>query len=125
VLVVEATWLHEKTKRLYDSLGSADFTSGSRTYRAAEDLRQGHPVDFWQLASGFQRVSLVRFPAVKDVFNAVSAAGGTPLLCGAGPTVMSLHHDLASANLVASALRVNGSDIRVVPSVPPTNWLDS
>ena len=125
VLVVETTWIHDKTKRLYDSLGNDDFTNGSRTNHVAEELRRGQLIDFCQLVSGFQRVSLDRFPAIKDVFDAVSGAGGIPLLCGSGPTVMSLHHDAASANLVATALREIGSDAHVVPSIDQNSKLDN
>jgi 4-diphosphocytidyl-2-C-methyl-D-erythritol kinase len=124
VLVVETAVVHEKTKQLYGSLCADDFTDGSRTLQMADDLRHGRLVNYCQLISGFQRVSFDCFPALRGVFDAVAAAGGLPLLCGAGPTVMSLHDDIASANQVVSSLDKNGYQARLVTSVAPHSWLD-
>lgn len=122
VLALGSETVADKTKLLYGSLRSEDFTDGSRTQLLARDLREGRTCDFQSIISGFQRVTLDWFPRVKVVFNAVSMVGAKPLLCGAGPTVLSLHDRVADADRVASGLRTNGFEARVVRTVAGNCW---
>jgi 4-diphosphocytidyl-2-C-methyl-D-erythritol kinase len=123
VLVLAEEMIADKTRRLYRALQPGDYSDGSRIRRIADELRAGHSVDIDQVFSGFRRVTCGVFPTLGRVFAELAAAGGTPSLCGAGPTVMSLHQDYSDAVRVASTLEGRGFSARVVQSVPSNGWL--
>ena len=122
VLALVAETITDKTKLLYGSLRPDDFTDGSRTQQIARDLHEGRPVDSQVVTSGFQRATLDRFPGVREVFKAMSSVGANPHLCGAGPTVLSLHDSGGEAERVALELRTHGFDARVVRPVAGNSW---
>lgn len=111
-----------KTKLLYESLRSDDFTDGTHTRQLAASLRNGGDTSLQGLTSGFQRATLERFSAVGTVFEAMRQVGAHPQLCGAGPTVMSLHDTKETAERVAAALRLAGLDTDVARSVAAGSW---
>jgi 4-diphosphocytidyl-2-C-methyl-D-erythritol kinase len=112
----------DKTKHLYGSLLPDDFTDGHRTGQIARDLSEGRRVNQQLVTSAFQRATLNRFPGVRKVFDAMSSVGASPHLCGAGPTVISLHESGPEATRVASELRMRGVDTRVVRPLAGNAW---
>ncbi len=122
VLVITRASVGDKTRRLYEALRPADYTDGGQTMLAATCLRFGRPIDYRKARSGFQRVTLDLFPDLEATFDAVEADGGTPIVCGAGPTVMSLHGGESEAETLAGRLRRRGLEARVVQPVPPDDW---
>jgi 4-diphosphocytidyl-2-C-methyl-D-erythritol kinase len=122
VLVRGSEIVPEKTRILYQALRSEDFSDGSQTRANARSLLEGRPTDPRLMRSGFQRVTLERFHEVQRIFDEFQASGGAPLLCGAGPTVMSLHDHEESADRVAETLRGKGIEARVVRTVPGNPW---
>lgn len=91
----------DKTRRLYAAIRPEDWTSGAAVTAVAQRLRLGGRLDGEELVSGFKRATRELFPEVAQTFERVTRAGGTPSLCGAGPTVFSLHATEAAARAVA------------------------
>ncbi len=98
----------DKTRRLYGALRSGDWSDGEAVRALAESLREGRPIFGQSLPSGFARVTRELFPDVDGVFAAIQRAGGTPSLCGAGPTVISLLADREKARRITADLRAAG-----------------
>ncbi|MGH2457975.1 MAG: 4-(cytidine 5'-diphospho)-2-C-methyl-D-erythritol kinase [Chloroflexota bacterium] len=122
VVVVVASSYPDKTRRLYRALRPEDWSDGQATLTLADDLRAGRPIHGRIFRSGFDRVARELFPELASVFSAVRRAGGIPSLCGAGPTVISLHPERDEARRVTSELRHAGFDAacyRTVPAAGP------
>ncbi len=103
----------DKTRRLYGALRPEDWSDGARVERIASALRSGEPISASHLPSGFNRVARELFPTVDCVIAAVNRAGGVASLCGAGPSVISLHDDASSAQRVADRLRKDGLNVSI------------
>lgn len=113
VLVTITADVPDKTRGLYAAIRPEDWTSGSRVTSLAARLRLGGRLDGEELVSGFKRATSELFPEVGRAFDLVARAGGTPSLCGAGPSVLSLHPREAEARAVAGAAGRLGLNARV------------
>jgi len=108
VLVVTSIDVPDKTRRLYGALGPGDLSSGAAVQEVVEAIRSGASLAGRKLPSGFARVVSTMAPGVGAAMSTVRAAGGVPSLCGAGPTVMSLHDQVGDAERVAAGVRTQG-----------------
>ena len=108
VVVVVPSPYPDKTRRLYRAIRAEDWSDGRAVRALAECARAGQPIHDQPLPSAFDRVTRELFPELASVFAAVHRAGGTPTLCGAGPTVISLHAERDEASRVTAALRRAG-----------------
>ncbi|HEX5414480.1 MAG TPA: hypothetical protein VFZ25_02365, partial [Chloroflexota bacterium] len=113
VLVSPPVALAEKTRRLYDALGPNDFSSGDTVRGLAATIERGGSLAAQLLPSGFSRAAVALAPEVRVAMDAIRSFGGWPSLCGAGPTVLSLHADAADARLLAQRSRTAGFAARV------------
>jgi 4-diphosphocytidyl-2C-methyl-D-erythritol kinase len=85
-----------------------DLSDGRRVAMLAEAMRQNRTVPFDYLVNTFERPAVEQFTDIRTAFDLVRQAAGTPLLCGAGPTVLSVHPDEPGAREVAE--RLGGTD---------------
>lgn len=118
VLVVVPSPYPDKTRRLYGAIRAEDWSDGRAVRALADRARAGQPIHDQRLPSAFDRVSRELFPELPGVFSAVHRAGGTPALCGAGPTVISLHAERDAARQVATELRRAGFEASFHQTVP-------
>lgn len=117
VVVSTRTSYPDKTRRLYRALQPEDWSDGTRVARIASALRAGETISDRRLPSGFSRVARALIPSVGEAIAALDRAGGVASLCGAGPSVISLHDDANSAKRVAEGLRGDGFDVFVSATV--------
>lgn len=113
VLTITPVALVDKTKRLYGSLRPDDFSSGDTVRGLAAAIERGECLAGRALPSGFRRATLALTPQVGVVMNAIRSFGGLPSLCGAGPTVLTLHADAKDARSLAERLHQAGFETRV------------
>ena len=117
VLVLTPTDLVDKTRRLYRALRPDDWSNGDQVRGLAEDLRARRSIDERALPSGFERPAAELLPELPVTSEAVRRAGGVPSLCGAGPTLLSVHRLEESARAVARALVERGISALVTRTV--------
>jgi len=118
VVIDEGDRVDGKTARLYGALRPSDFSDGQCTRQLAESLRTDSWVIPRRLVNGFERVARELFPTTKTYCDTIARAGGLPLLCGAGPSVASIHADASEARGVARRLQEEGYDIVVAAALP-------
>jgi 4-diphosphocytidyl-2-C-methyl-D-erythritol kinase len=107
----------DKTRRLYSALQPKDWSDGSEVARIAAALRAGAPIEGAVLPSGFARATRDLIPSVETALVALNRAGGVASLCGAGPSVISVHGAPGDAALVAARLRAEGFAVVVAATV--------
>jgi 4-diphosphocytidyl-2-C-methyl-D-erythritol kinase len=122
VLVAVAAGIPDKTRCLYAALRPADWSDGQSVRTAAESLRRDRSIPP-VLPSGFARATRELFPATREAFEALRDSGAEPILCGAGPTVMTLHRRQIEAVRVADTARQRGYAPLVVRSMPASSRL--
>ncbi len=115
VLLVPPFHLPEKTRRMYSTLTSGDFTDGSRTEALLRRLRQGLPVVDEGLYNAFQRVAYEVFEGLEAYRDSLLAAGAHRVhLAGSGPALFALGPEEAAARAVHDRLRPPGGQALVV-----------
>lgn len=107
----------DKTRRFYSALRREDWSDGSGVARIAEALRRGELISGMVLPSGFSRVAREHFPSVEGIVAEIDRAGGVASLCGAGPSVISLHEAPGDAARVAEQLRGKGFEVVIGTTV--------
>lgn len=113
VLAITPVTVSEKTRRLYGALRPGDFSHGESVRELAAAIGRGESLAGRVMPSGFSRVARQLAPGIDRAMAAIQQNGGIPSLCGAGPTVMSLHADVESATSLATGLLAAGLDARV------------
>jgi 4-diphosphocytidyl-2-C-methyl-D-erythritol kinase len=114
----------DKTSRLYRALRPDDWSDGSRVTALAARLRSGQGWEERGLPNAFERVALATYPVIGEVWRLIRDAGGEPVLCGAGPSVVSIHRDREQAERIAAFVRSAGWKALVVRSLGPGEWPD-
>jgi 4-diphosphocytidyl-2C-methyl-D-erythritol kinase len=107
----------DKTRRLYQALAPADMTDGRIVLATADEIRRGGKLPTDRLANAFERPAVELYPEIGATIEAIRQAGGSPLLSGAGPSVLSLHDSETSALDVARRLRSAGRDASIARPV--------
>ncbi len=123
VLLPASAVLSDKTRRLYSRIGPADWSDGSRVREIARSLETSAGLPSGRLVNAFQRAALDLFPEVRRAIEALERAGAAAALCGAGPSVFSVHPDEASARAVGEAVERAGLHPRLVSTVGPATPL--
>ena len=108
--------IENKTEKVYSLLTADDWSDGKRTKGFKRKLLQG-VLDLDLLTNSFERVSKNIFQGVNRVFDVVKEYGGFPLLCGAGPTVISVHKDMADAERVSEYVKKAGFFCKCVSTI--------
>lgn len=117
VITVVPTKHSDKTRRLYSSLTPDDWSDGLGVRYIAEVIESGQAVDDLELPSGFRRLSLALEPRIGGALDALRRAGAAGSLCGAGPSVISLHPTAEDAQRVASLVERQGFRVLVARTV--------
>lgn len=114
----------DKTRRLYRALCPDDWSDGRRVSALAARLRSGQGWEEQGLPNAFERVALATYPVIAEAWRLIREAGGEPVLCGAGPSVISIHRDRERAERIAMLVRSSGWRALVVRSLGPGDWPD-
>lgn len=102
VLAVPDVEIPQKTATLYASLTAGDFSDGASTRRLAEQIRRGNLFDGALLQNAFAR-ALYAYPAIGAARDALLQAGASAVLpSGAGPSLIGIFPDRASAEAALS-----------------------
>jgi 4-diphosphocytidyl-2-C-methyl-D-erythritol kinase len=111
VLLVPTHDVQDKTRRLYASLQTADFTSGELTNRAARRLTAGEALEPSELVNGFERTARDVFPGLPEIWEqAERLCQRKFFLSGAGPALFALAASRADAReQVALLARLGGA----------------
>lgn len=109
--------LENKTEKVYSLLTHDDLSDGKRINEFKKKLLQG-VLDLNLLTNSFERVSKNIFQGMNKIFDIVKEHGGFPLLCGAGPTVISIHKDMAAAKLISKRISKEGFYCKSVSTIP-------
>jgi 4-diphosphocytidyl-2-C-methyl-D-erythritol kinase len=117
VLIPGFSSVPDKTRRLYAALRPDDWSDGREVAEVAALLRAGKSIARLPLPSGFSRVTRDMFPELANALAVMRRAGAVPSLCGAGPSIMSVHDDHDEARRVAENVRRDGLDARVARTV--------
>lgn len=112
VLLITSVGVADKTRRLYGALRGDDFSNGDLVRDIAAAIGRAESLAGRALPSGFARAALNLAPEIETAMGAVREHGGIPSLCGAGPTLISLHADAGGARSLAKRLRLAGLDAR-------------
>jgi 4-diphosphocytidyl-2-C-methyl-D-erythritol kinase len=121
VLVVPAPTLEEKTRTMYESLGAADLTDGSRTEAMAGAIRGGEPVSAGVLYNAFERAAYEMFEGLAGFRDWMLEAGARSVhLSGAGPALYTLASGEAEARAIRGRMNRarRGERVYVVRTVP-------
>ena len=87
-----------KTKQLYDSLSTTDYTDGQITRRLVEELKAGQEFIPSLLFNTFENVAFAQFPGLDIFQKQMMKAGATTVhLAGTGPVLFTLVKDRAQA----------------------------
>jgi len=124
-LVFTPVSVADKTRRLYGALRAEDFSNGSQVREIVGVVERGENLAGRVLPSGFARAVRHLVPEIDRVMDAVREHGASPSLCGAGPTVLSLHAEEADAVSLAEELRAAGLDARVTQTSQPGEGQES
>ena len=89
-LFVSDIEMEDKTRRMYASLGTGDFSDGNRTRVTAETLRQGLPLTEQGIVNAFDRHAAAVAPPMSEAMAACRAVGIAVFACGSGPGFFSL-----------------------------------
>lgn len=108
--------IENKTEKVYSLLTHNDLSDGKRINEFKKKLLQG-VLDLNLLTNSFERVSKNIFQGVNKIFDIVKEHGGFPLLCGAGPTVISIHKDMADAKLISKRISKEGFYCKYVSTI--------
>jgi 4-diphosphocytidyl-2-C-methyl-D-erythritol kinase len=102
VLVVPPISIADKTRRMYASLESQDFSDGSRTNALADLLAGGSSLDPALLGNAFERAADAQFLGLAKYRERMITAGASSVhLSGAGPALFAV----ASGEEEARAIR--------------------
>lgn len=105
VLLAPRMALPDKTRRMYASLTSADFTDGARTAALAERVRAGGAIADGDLYNAFERAAYEAFNGLAGHRRALLDAGaGAVHLAGSGPALFCLARTEGEARDVLSRL---------------------
>jgi 4-diphosphocytidyl-2-C-methyl-D-erythritol kinase len=105
VLLVPPHDISDKTRRLYGALEPSDFSLGTLTQAAAEQVRTGATPAAEQFTNGFTRVAKSVFPGLSEVWKeAEHLARRSFFLSGAGPALFAFAKDRADARHQQSLL---------------------
>lgn len=110
----------DKTQRLYRALSPSDWSDGGRVLELARALPDPAGLIGRPLPSSFERVTRQLVPAVATIGAAIERIGAVASLCGAGPSILSVHGTVADAIDLADRLRSNGIDALVSRATAPS-----
>src|SRR5439155_299498 len=98
VLIVPPVSPVSKTVSMYESLTEDDFTDGSNTIAAAEEVRHGKVIDDWHMRNVFGRAVFECFPdLVAYRYSLLRAGASAVYLAGSGPGLVSRSTDRVGA----------------------------
>lgn len=117
VIVTPSLSIPEKTRTLYQSLTTSDFTDGDSVRRLASSLDAGRQIAAAP-PNAFQR-HLLDFPQVRDAHDALLQAGAPWVsISGAGPSVYCVTYDYRSAQSTAERVPPTIGAIFIARSLP-------
>ena len=105
VVLTPSASIPRKTKRMYDSLESGDFTHGDATGRLAEHIRRHGVIESGDLYNAFDRAAYETFDGLRENRDALLKAGaGTVHVAGSGPALFTLAKTESNARAIANHL---------------------
>ena len=121
VLIVPPVSPVSKTVSMYESLTEDDFTDGSNTIAAAEEVRHGKVIDDWHMRNVFERAAFECFPdLVAYRYSLLRAGASAVYLAGSGPGLFSRSTDRAGAERIAGNVKAGGGKVIVARTVGAT-----
>jgi len=118
VLIVPPVSPVSKTVSMYESLTEDDFTDGSNTIAAAEEVRHGKVIDDWHMRNVFERAAFECFPdLVAYRYSLLRAGASAVYLAGSGPGQFSRSTDRAGAERIAGNVKAGGGKVIVARTV--------